>query len=58
MDQEICPILGQVSLSLLLSEKPPEGYIDMVRGETDKTAGNIQARSFMTTTLERNVKEC
>ena len=39
----------------LLSEKPPEGY--MVRGETDKTASDIQARSFMARTLERNVKE-
>ena len=29
----------------------------MVRAETDKTAGDIQARSFMARTLERNVKE-
>ena len=29
----------------------------MVRGETDKKAANIQARSFMARTLERNVKE-
>ena len=27
MDQKICLFLGQVSPSLLLSEKPPEGYI-------------------------------
>ena len=27
MDQEICHILGQVLLSLLLSEKPPDGYM-------------------------------
>ena len=40
-----------------LSEKPPEGYIYMVRVETDKTASDIQARSFMARTLERNVKE-
>ena len=39
-----------------LSEKPPEGK-NMVRGETDKTASEIQARSFMARTLERNVKE-
>ena len=29
----------------------------MVLGETDETASDIQARSFMTRTLERNVKE-
>ena len=36
----------------LLSEKPLEGHT-----ETDKTASDIQARSFMARTLERNVKE-
>ena len=46
MDQDICLILGQVSLSLLLSEQAPEGYV-WSGGEADKTAGNIQARSFM-----------
>ena len=30
----------------------------MVRGETDKTASDIEARSFMARTLERNGKEC
>ena len=40
----------------LLEEKPPDGYM-WSKGETDKTAGNIQARSFMARTLERNVKE-
>ena len=54
MDQEICLFLGQVSLSSLLSENPPEGFF-LVREETDKTASGIQAWSFMT--LERNVKE-
>ena len=39
----------------LLSEKLPEGL--KVSGETDKTASDIQARSFMDRTLERNVKE-
>ena len=29
----------------------------ILRGETDKTASDIQARSFMARTLERNVKE-
>ena len=41
----------------LLSEKPPEGYM-WSGGETDKTASDIQARSFMARTLERNGKEC
>ena len=40
----------------LLEEKPPDGYY-VVLGETDKTASDIQARSFMARTLERNVKE-
>ena len=40
-----------------LSEKPPEGYM-WSGGETDKTASDIQARSFMSRTLERNGKEC
>ena len=35
----------------LLEEKPPDGYI--WSGETDKTAGNIQARSFMARTLDK-----
>ena len=40
----------------LLDKKPPEGC--MWSGEeTDKTASDIQARSFMARTLERNVKE-
>ena len=34
----------------LLEEKPPDGYV--VQGETDKTAGNIQARSFMARALD------
>ena len=45
----------------LLSEKPPEWkniYLNiMVRVETDKTASDIQARSFMARTRERSVKE-
>ena len=57
MDQEICLILGQVSLNLLYQvKKPPEGYM-WSGGETDKTASDIQARPFLATTLERNVKE-
>ena len=30
----------------------------MVRGETDKTAVNIQARSFMASALGQNGKKC
>ena len=41
----------------LLQEKPPDGY--MWSGvETDKTAVNIQARSFMARTLEKIGKKC
>ena len=41
----------------LLSEKPLEGYMWSGR-ETDKTAGNIHARSFMARNLGENGKEC
>ena len=41
----------------LLEEQPPDGYM-CSRTETDKTASDIQARSFMARTLERNGKEC
>ena len=41
----------------LLEEKPPEGFVwKGVREETDKTAGNIQARSFVARTLGENGK--
>ena len=41
----------------LLEEKPPDG--DMwSRRETDKTAINIQARSFMARALDQNGKKC
>ena len=44
----------------LLSEKPPEVYIYIyiVREETDKTASDIQARSFMSRTLDEMGKKC
>ena len=54
MDQEMCLILGHVSLGRETSRR-----IFVVRVETDKTAGNIQARSFMARTLDhigRNAK--
>ena len=41
----------------LFSEKPPEGYTWTGRRLIDKKASDIQARSFMARTLERNVKE-
>ena len=40
----------------LLEEKPPDGY--MWSGETDKTAGNVQARPFMARALDKIVKKC
>ena len=57
MDQEICLILGEVSLNLLCEKRNLQTDICMVWGETDKKAADIQARSFMARTLERNVKE-
>ena len=42
----------------LLEEKPPDGYIYVVREETDEKAVNIQARSFMARTLDQNGKKC
>ena len=47
MDQEICLILGQVSPSLLHQVRNLQKDMFLVWGETDKTASNIQARSFM-----------
>ena len=41
----------------LLSEKPPDGYTWSWR-ETDKTASDITARSFVARTLERIGKKC
>ena len=41
----------------LLDEKPPDGYM-WSEGETDKTAVNIQARSFMARALDKNGKKC
>ena len=57
IDQEMCLNLWIVFTQFtLLSEKPPEGF-SWSGVETDKTASDIQARSFMSRTLERNVKE-
>ena len=38
-------------------EKPPDGCL-WIRGETDKTAGNIQARPFMARALDKIGKKC
>ena len=40
----------------LLEEKPPDGFL--WSGETDKTASDIQARSFMARTLDDIGKKC
>ena len=37
---------------ILLDEKPPDGYMWLVPGETDKKAAEIQARPFMARTLD------
>ena len=57
MDQEICLILGQVSLSFLHYRRNLQTDF-CGRGEPDKTAGDIQARSFMARALDQNGKEC
>ena len=55
MDQEICVIRGQFSPSLL--DKVRNLHKDTCGPGTVKTASDIQARSFTSRTLERNVKE-
>ena len=57
MGQEICLILRQVSLSLLYLVRNLQTDI-CGPGETDKTAGNIQARSFMARALDEIWKKC
>ena len=57
MDQEICLVLGQVSLSLLYEVRKLQKEIcGPVR--TDKKAANIQARSFMARALDKIRKKC
>ena len=41
-----------------LLEEKPLGRIYVVRGETDKTAADIQARSVMARTLDEIGKKC
>ena len=57
MDQEILSDSWTGFTQFTLSEKPPEGYMwSGVR--VTRRQGNIQARSFMARTLERNGTEC
>ena len=55
MGQEICLILGQVSLNLLYWIKTSK-RIYVVRREIDEKAADIQARIFMARALEVNGK--
>ena len=58
MDQEICPIHGQVSLNLLYWNQTNSKRTYVVRGEIDEKTGGIQARSFVARTLGENGKTC
>ena len=57
MGQETCLILGQVSFNLLYWKKNLQTDFSGPE-ETDKTASDIQARSFMARALGDNGKEC
>ena len=57
MGQEICLILGQVSLSLLYWKRNLQTYI-CGPGKTEKRAVKIQARSFMARALDKIGKKC
>ena len=57
MGQEMCLITGQVSLNLLHWKKNFQMEKYVVREETDKTAVNIQARSFMARALDQQWEE-
>ena len=52
MGQETCRILGQ-GHSVYFTGRETSRRICVVRVETDKTAGNIQARSFMARALDK-----
>ena len=52
MDQEMCLILGQISLSLLCWKRNLQTEKGGPGEGTDKTAGDIQARLFMARTLD------
>ena len=57
MGHETCQILGQVSHNLLNWKKNLQKD-KCGPGEIHKKTADIQARSFMTRTLEDNGKEC
>ena len=57
MGQEICLILGQVSLSLLNWKRNLETDI-LGPGEIDEKTAYIQARSSMARTLDEIGKKC
>ena len=57
MGQEICLIMGQVSLNLFLLEEKPSRTMYVVLGEINEKTADIQSRSFMARTLENNGKE-
>ena len=55
MDQEICPIHGPSVHSV---GRKTSKRIYVVGGEINEKTADIQARSFMASTLGENVKEC
>ena len=57
MGDEICLIIGQVSLNLFYWRKTSK-RIYAVREEINEKTAYIQARSFMVRTLERICKKC
>ena len=57
MDQEICLVLGQVSLSLLYWKNNLQTDI-CGPGEINEKTADIQARSFMARTLDEIGKKC
>ena len=58
IDQEICLILGQVSIKFTLLDEKTSRRIYVVWGEINEKTAYIQARSFMARYLENNGKEC
>ena len=58
MDQELCLVLGQVSLSSLYwKKKPPDGFL-WSGGEINEETAYIQARSSMDRTQDKIGKKC
>ena len=58
MGQEICLIIGQVSLSILYCKSNLQTDICGQGEETDTKAANMQGRLFMARTMGGNGKEC